>query len=145
MSHWKAAEPAHVQGFWFKKATSLHPKLKQHLQECVNAGAVPKWMTEGCTALIMKDKSKGTVVGNYRPIACLPLMWKLLTSLFFRSGGHLSCQELLPNEQKRCRKNSRDQLLIDKAILKNCRRRLTILSMAWIDYGNHITWCWSGI
>ena len=31
MSNWKAAGPDHVQGFWFKKATSLHPKLKQHL------------------------------------------------------------------------------------------------------------------
>ena len=59
MSHWKAAGPDHVQGFWLKKATSLHPKLKQHLQECVNAGQVPTWMTEGCTVLIMKDKSKG--------------------------------------------------------------------------------------
>ena len=62
----------------------------------------------------------------------LPLMWKLLTSIF-----HLSCQELLPHEQKGCRNNSRgtkDQLLIDKAILKNCRRRITNLSMAWIDY-----------
>ena len=50
--------------------------------------------------------------------------------------GHLSCQELLPNEQKGCRKNSRgtkEQLLIDKAILTNCRRRITNLSMAWID------------
>ena len=38
MSNWKAAGPDHVQGFRFKKATSLHPKLKQNLQECVNAG-----------------------------------------------------------------------------------------------------------
>ena len=62
MSNWKAAGPDHVQGFWFKKATSLHPKLKQHLQECVNAGAVHTWMTEGHTVLIMKGKSKRTVV-----------------------------------------------------------------------------------
>ena len=87
----------------------------------------------------MNDKSKGTVAGNYRPIGCLPLMWKLFTSIFSEAMyGHLSCQELLPNEQKGCGKNSRgtkDQLLIiDKAILKNCRRRLTNLSMAWIDY-----------
>ena len=116
MSNWKAAGPDHVQGFSFKKATSLHPKLKQHiqtslhpklkqhLQEFVNAGAVPTWMTEGRTVLIMKDKSKGTVVGNYRPIACLPLMWKLLTSIFSEAMyGHLSFQELLPKEQKGCR------------------------------------------
>ena len=35
MSNWKAAAPDHVQGFWFRKDTNLHPKLKQHLQECV--------------------------------------------------------------------------------------------------------------
>ena len=54
-------------------------------------------------------------------ITCLPLMWKLLTSIFSEAmHGYLSSQELLPNEQKR--KNSRgtkDKLLIDKAILKN--------------------------
>ena len=45
--------------------------------------------------------------------------------------------DCLKDEQKGCRKGSRgtkDQLLVDKAILKNCRRRLTNLSMAWIDY-----------
>ena len=82
MSNWKAAGPDHAQGFWFEKATSLHPKLKQHLQACVNAGQVPTWVTEGRTVLIRKYKSKGTVVGNYRPIAWLPLMWKLLTSKY---------------------------------------------------------------
>ena len=49
---------------------------------------------------------------------------KLLTSIFSEAiYGHLSCQELLPNEQKGCKKNSRgtkDQLLIDKTILENC-------------------------
>ena len=58
MSNWKAAGPDNINGFWFKKATSLHPKLKQNLQECVNAGQVPTWMTEGRTVLIMKDKTK---------------------------------------------------------------------------------------
>ena len=50
---------------------------------------------------------------------------------------HLEKNGLLADEQKGRRKGSRgtkDQLLIDKAILKNCRRRLTNLSMAWIDY-----------
>ena len=65
MPNWKSAGPDHVQGFWFKKATGLHPKPKQHLQECVNAGKVPMWMTE---ARIVLNKSKGTAVGNYRPI-----------------------------------------------------------------------------
>ena len=29
--------------------------------------------------MLQKDKSKGTVASTYRPITCLPLMWKLLT------------------------------------------------------------------
>ena len=29
----------------------------------------------------MKDTEKGPIVSNFRPITCLPLMWKLLTSV----------------------------------------------------------------
>ena len=46
-------------------------------------------------------------------------------------------ENLIPEEQKGCRRKSRgakDQLLIDKTILKNCRKRRTNLAMAWIDY-----------
>ena len=50
---------------------------------------------------------------------------------------HLERNGLLVNdEQKGCRKGSRgtkDQLLVDKTVVKNCRRKLTNLSMAWID------------
>ena len=44
---------------------------------------------------------------------------------------------MLPEEQKSYRRKSRgrkDQLMIDKMILKNCKRRLTNLNLAWIDY-----------
>ena len=44
---------------------------------------------------------------------------------------------ILPEEQEGCWGRSRetkDQLLIDKAILTDCKRRHTNLAMAWIDY-----------
>ena len=44
---------------------------------------------------------------------------------------------LLPGEQKECRTGSRDtkdQLLIDKMIVKDCKKWLTPLAVAWIDY-----------
>ena len=44
---------------------------------------------------------------------------------------------LLPHEQKGGRKQARgtkDQVLIDKMILRNCKRRQTGLAMGWIDY-----------
>ena len=37
-------------------------------------------MTKGKTTWIQKDPSKGTAPNNYRPITCLPLMWKILTA-----------------------------------------------------------------
>ena len=46
-------------------------------------------------------------------------------------------KNLLPEEQKGCKRKSRgkkDQLLIDKTILKGCRERRTNLAMAWTDY-----------
>ena len=60
-------------------------------------------------------------------------MWKLLTGIMGeKMYEHLGRNDLLTVEQKGCRKESRgtkDQLLIDKTILKNVRRRLTNCSM----------------
>ena len=50
---------------------------------------------------------------------------------------HLKDNDLLHNEQKVCRKQSRatkDQLLIDKTILKEAKRKQRRLAMAWVDY-----------
>ena len=88
--------------------------------------------------LIQKDPAKGTVASNYRPIACLPLMWKLLTGIFAgKIYEHLEVNNLLPEEQKGCRRKSKgtkDQLLIDKAVLKDAKKSKRSLSMAWVDY-----------
>ena len=86
----------------------------------------------------MKDESKGAEISNFRPITCLPLIWKLLTGMISKGiYAHLDRENILPEEQKGCRKESRgtkDQLLIDKMVLKNCKRRQTDLAMGWIDY-----------
>ena len=90
------------------------------------------------TVLIQKDTAKDAQASNYRPFACQPMMWKLLTGVMGETLYHdLDRNGLLTDEQKGCRKGSpetKDQLLVDKAILKSCRRGLTNFSMAWIDY-----------
>ena len=51
--------------------------------------------------------------------------------------NHLGEDDLLPEAQKVLHTNSRgtkDQLLIDKALMENTRRRKVGLSMVWIDY-----------
>ena len=85
-----------------------------------------------------EGSNKGNVVECLRPITCLPLMWKLMTGIIAESiYGFLEGNMVLLNEQKGCRRKSgrtKDQLLIDKMVLKECRRRNTNLSMAWRDY-----------
>ena len=46
-------------------------------------------------------------------------------------------EKILPEEQKGCKRNSKGtkcQVLLDKAVLRDCKRRSTNLAMAWIDY-----------
>ena len=47
MTNWKAPGADCVQGYWFKKFSTLHSRLTEHLQTCVVVGDVPTWMTTG--------------------------------------------------------------------------------------------------
>ena len=98
---------------------------------------MPIWLTRGRNSLLGKDKNKGNVASNYRPITCWPLLWKLLTGLIAdQIYAHLDQQKLLPEEQKGCRKSSRgtnDLLYIDRAVIKEVKSRNKNLAMTWID------------
>ena len=138
LSNWKSPGPDGVQGYWIKHLTTLHERLAALFNDGLSSGNVPNWLTKGKTVLIMKDKTKGKEVTNYRPITCLSLTGKLLTGILSEEiYNHLDSNNMLPEEQKGCRKRSRgtkDQLLIDKTIIKNCKRRKCGLAMGWIDY-----------
>ena len=138
MPNWKSPGPDGLQGYWVKNFTSCHERLALQLRNCMSSAQIPDWLTTGKTTLVMKDKDKGGQVTNFRPITFLPLLWKLLTGIIAEElYGHLEKEGLLPDEQKGGRRKSRgtkDQLLIDKMIIRNCKRRLTGLGMAWVDY-----------
>ena len=65
-------------------------------------------------------------------------MWKLLTGVIAEEMyNYLERVNIFPEEQKECKRGSRgrkDQLLIDKTVLRDCKKRHTNESMAWIDY-----------
>ena len=138
MPNWKSPGPDLVQGFWLKSFSSLHERARLQLKECLDSGFVASWLTRGRTSLLQKDKSKGNVASNYRPITCLPLKWKLLTGVIAdRIDAHLDQEKLLAEEQKGNRKGSRgtnDLLYIDRAVIKEVKSRIKNLEMAWIDY-----------
>ena len=126
--NWKAPGPDGVQGYWLKNFKSMHKALRKHLEECLEDGT-PNWMTKGRTILMQKDKEKGNTASNYRPITCLPLLWKMYEYLDSRS--------LLPEEQKgrrRTSKGTHNLLYIDRMVLKEVKQRKKRLAMGWIDY-----------
>ena len=119
MPNWKAPGKDGMQRYWLKNLTLLHPSIAVQLNHILDRERhLPVWMTLGKTVLCQKDPAKGSAVDNYRSISCLPLMWKLMTGMLPEMMySHLERENVLPSEQKRCRKESRgtkDQLLIDK-------------------------------
>ena len=143
MPNWKAPWKDVVQGYWLTNLTSLYPCIAVQLNQILDGERpLPDWMTFGKTVLCQKDLAKGSAVDNYRPISCLPLMWKLMTGMLAeKMYSHLERENVLPSEQKGCRKGSRgtkDQLLIDKTVLRDCKKRHTNLAMAWIHYKKNL-------
>ena len=141
MPDWKAPGHDGVQGFCIKRLDKMHERIATQLNEILEgAKEIPSLMMYGMTVLCQKDPVKGNSVENLRPITYLPLMWKLLTGTISEDMYcFMEIGKLLPEEQKGWKRKSRkmkDQLLIYKTILKDCRKRRTKLAMAWIDYRN---------
>ena len=138
ISNWKAQGHDGIHGFWFKKFTSIHDRLALEMNRCLQDAHVPEWMTKGKTTFIQKDPSKGTAPNNYRPITCLPMMWKILTAQIREKIYYsLTSRGLFPDKQKGCRKGSRgtaELLFIDQHILNVSKTRRKNLAMAWLDY-----------
>jgi hypothetical protein len=65
-------------------------------------------------------------------------MYKMLTGIIVRRiSVHLEEHNLLPAELKGCHSGSKgckDQLMISKAMLEDCKKRRKNLNMAWVDY-----------
>ena len=80
MRNWKSPGPDLVQRFWLRNFSSLQERVRMQLKECLDSGFIPSWLTRGRTS-VLQNKSKGNVASNYRPVTCLPLMWKLLTGV----------------------------------------------------------------
>ena len=120
-----------------KRFTNQHQRLTEELNKNMHSLSIPSWLVKSKTVLIQKDPAKGNAVGNYRPIAFLNLLWKLKTSIIADKLYQYENENLLLEEQKGCQHASRgtkDQLLIDKDVIRNCKRRKTNLNMVWVDF-----------
>ena len=137
-SNWKSPGIDRVSNFWLKNLERLHGSLTTAYNDIVrNPEKSPEWLTQGLTYLLPKNNETKNPK-NYRPIACLPTTYKVLTSVITeRTHTFLEGNNLLPQEQKGCKRGSygcKDQLLINKMILEDCKNKKKNLSTAWIDY-----------
>ena len=86
-----------------------------------------KWKCANVENNTNAERQKGKTASNFRPITCLPLVWKLLASVIAKEVyGFLNTNLLLPQEQKGCRRKSRgmnDLLFIDKMIMREVKMR----------------------
>ena len=139
MSNWKGPGPDQVQTFRVKKLTRLHKRLATEMNNVLNHPQnMPNWLIIGTTVLIQKDLDKEATPSNFRPITCLPTMWKILSGILANKIlRHLTENCILCYEQKGARPFSRgtkDQLAIDRTITRENKKRNKNLAMAWIDY-----------
>jgi len=98
---------------------------------------IAEWLTAEVPLLIPKNENTENPK-NCRTVTCLPTMYKLMTSIISRRmQKYMDDENLMPKEHKECcsgSKGCKDQLLISKAILQECKRRKKNLCIAWIDY-----------
>ena len=71
MHNWRAPGNDFIHSFWWKRLCAIHSRLPDQLQAVLD-GSIPEWLVMGRTTLIQKDKKKGPIPSNYRPITCLP-------------------------------------------------------------------------
>ena len=137
-SNWKSPGLDKLHNFWWNKLTTLHPKVAVAFDKLiVQPETCPDWLTTGQTTLIAK-KEPTRNPSNYRPITCLPVMYKILSSIVTsRMSHHINTSKIIPNEQKGNASNTYgtiDQLIINKMVMDNVKLKQRNISTAWIDY-----------
>ncbi|KAJ0182259.1 hypothetical protein K1T71_001628 [Dendrolimus kikuchii] len=135
--NWKSPGLDGLHNFWIKWFKSSHGCLANQFQEAVDRGSLPTFMTTGVTHLLFKSGCT-TEPKNYRPITCLPTIYKLLTSILGKKlSNYFYDNNILAITQNGCKAGSRgtkELLLIDTTVSQQARRNKRNLSVAWIDY-----------
>ena len=135
---WKCPGVDHIHNYWWERFTNLHECTLKIVKGVIrNPDKSPQWLTTGRTRLAIK-KIPTNEPRNYRPITCLPVIYKITSSIITgRMKSHLEANKLIPEEQKGGISNCNgcvDQLLINSMVLDDAKKHQKDLSIAWIDY-----------
>ncbi|XP_044760829.1 uncharacterized protein LOC123318276 [Coccinella septempunctata] len=138
LPNWKAPGRDKVKNFWIKEFSSTHPYISEEFNNILRQPSrCPKFFTQGVTYLLPKGENKQDPA-QYRPITCLPTLFKILTALITEKiTNHLKVNHLMTEEQKGSRRGvlgCKEQLVVDEVVLEHIRRSNRNAYMAFIDY-----------
>ncbi|CAK1585736.1 unnamed protein product [Parnassius mnemosyne] len=135
--NWKSPGLDGLHHYWLKGFVVCHAVLARQFQEALDQKLLPSLFTTGITHLVPKDRVS-TDPSKYRPITCLPTIYKTLKSILCaRITRHLNSNQVMSRAQNGCRgggRGTKEPLLIDAVIGKVVKRNRRNLSAAWIDY-----------
>lgn len=136
--NWKATGVDRVHNYYIKKLTATHVSMLNCFNRIIMENEeIPDWMTVGRVILLPKSEETENPK-NWRPIACLPTVYKILTAAIAEEiREHCSKNNILTDFQRGCKKGARgcqDQLLLNRGVLDDAHKNSKNLSMAWIDY-----------
>ena len=102
MPNWKNPGSDDVQRYWIKNLSNLRNSIALQFDRCLQENNLPKWMVTGKILFCIKEILKENLVSNFRPITCLPLIWKFLTAILADEFyEHLEKTNSLPLKKKR--------------------------------------------
>jgi hypothetical protein len=136
--NWKSPGGDQIHNFWLKKFTCIHKCLLDHFNGFIREpNTFPEFLAHGITYLKPKDSDTKNP-SKYRPITCLPTIYKIMTSCI-KVIIYDHCQKLniLNEEQKGSVKECfgcKEQLIIDTVIMEPARKNNRNIYTAFIDY-----------
>ena len=138
LHNWKSPGIDKIHNFWFKQLTFLHSSLAKNISEIISGHQnIPEFIATGITYMLPK-KSFSIQPSEYRPITCLPTIYKIITLLITQKiNTHIENNNIIAEEQKGCRRGHmgcREQLIIDSTITKHALSKNRNLHCTYIDY-----------
>jgi len=127
-----------ISGFWYKNLEYYRKNLMTLFQNTYDGEIdFPNWLSLAKTTLIPKNE-KTHIPKNYRPIACLNLMYKIYTGCLnsFLQEHCIRNNNITPEQAggKPEVWGCIEQLLLNKSILNEVKHKKRNLITIWLDY-----------
>ena len=127
-----------INGYWYKSLTSYRYQLSALFNQQIHFDSPLPTLLSAAHTVLLPNSTERQIAKNYRPIACLNVMYKLYSSCINQYlMDHVYKNNIVTPEQAAGKKRvwgTVEQLLINKSILKEVRLMRRNLVAVWLDY-----------